>query len=134
MDRHCQNAMAIAEYLNEHPKVKTVNYPGLPANPNHAIAKKQMSQFGAMLSFELEGDISNAKKFMNACNLCTIAATLGNVDTLLLHPASSSHLNVAKEIRESSGIADGLIRVSVGIENKDDLIQDIKQAIRKAYV
>ena len=129
MDRHCDNALSIARHLSEHPKVKKVNYPGLQNNAYHQIAKKQMSQYGAMLSFEIDGGLDDGKKFMNETRLCSITATLGNVDTLLLHPATSSHLNIPKEIREQEGITDGLIRVSVGIENKEDLIADMEQAL-----
>ncbi len=133
MERHCSNALSLAKYLEAHSKVKRVNYPGLESNTSHDIALKQMKMFGAVLSFELEGTIENAMKFMNACVLCTIASTLGNVDTLLLHPATSSHLNVDKDIRISQGISDGLIRVSVGIENITDIIEDIDQAIENAF-
>ena len=133
MDRHCSNALGLAQHLNNHSKVKTVNYPGLENNRYHNIASKQMSQYGAMLSFELDGDISIAKKFMNACKLCSITSTLGNVDTLLLHPATSSHLNVDRALRLEHGISDGLIRVSVGIENLEDILEDINKAIDIAY-
>ena len=133
MDRHCSNALGLAQHLNNHSKVKTVNYPGLENDRYHNIASKQMSQYGAMLSFELDGDISIAKKFMNACKLCSITSTLGNVDTLLLHPATSSHLNVDRALRLEHGISDGLIRVSVGIENLEDILEDINKAIDIAY-
>ncbi len=129
MDRHSANAQAIAEFLHQHPSVDRVNYNGLPSHPDHEIAKKQMSQFGGMLSFELTGGLEAGIRFMNAIQLCTLAPTLGDVDTLVLHPASSSHINVAKELREANGITDGLIRLSVGIENVEDLIADIGQAI-----
>lgn len=132
MDRHCHNALELASYLESHERVLKVNYPGLESHASHKIAKKQMNQYGAMLSFELDGNMLNAKKFMNACKLCTIASTLGNIDTLLLHPASSSHLNVSAEVRKSTGITDGLIRVSVGIEHIEDIIADVEQAIQKA--
>ena len=129
MDRHSSNALTIAEHLNQHSKVKRVNYPGLASHPLHDTAATQMRQFGGMLSFEIDGDIQASKAFMDNTELCTITATLGNVDTLLLHPASSSHLNIPKEIREASGISDGLIRMSVGIEDVGDLIRDIDQAL-----
>ena len=129
MDRHSENAMKIASYLSQHSKVSKVNYPGLEEHEEHHIAKKQMSQFGGMLSFEIEGGLEKGIEFMDATEICTIAATLGNVDTLLLHPATSSHLFVPKEIREASGIKDGLVRVSVGIENVEDIIGDIQQAL-----
>lgn len=129
MDRHCYNAMAIAEFLSAHSKVTKVNYPGLESHRSHAHAKKQMSQYGGMMSFEVKGGMAAGMHFMNATKLCSITATLGNVDTLLLHPASSSHLNVNKAIREASGISNGLIRMSVGIENVEDLKSDINHAL-----
>ena len=129
MDRHCSNALAIAEHLETQSCVAKVNYPGLASHSTHETATKQMEQFGGMLSFELEGGMDHAIHFMDSTELCTIAATLGNVDTLLLHPATSSHLFVPKEIRDASGIKDGLVRVSVGIENIEDLKSDIDQAL-----
>ena len=129
MDRHSANAMAIAQFLDKHPEVSKVNYPGLSMHPTHAFAKNQMKAFGAMLSFELIGGLEAGKQFMNNTRLCAITATLGNVDTLLLHPASSSHLNIPSGIRSASGITDGLVRVSVGIENAQDIIADMAQAL-----
>ena len=129
MDRHSSNAMAIAKHLSQHTKVKRVNYPGLESHTLHDTAATQMRQYGGMLSFEIDGDIQAGKTFMDKTELCTIAATLGNVDTLLLHPATSSHLNIDKAIREASGITDGLIRMSIGIEDVQDLIGDIDQAL-----
>lgn len=131
MDKHCANAMLIATHLESHNKVRKVNYPGLSNSPYHPIASTQMKQYGAMLSFEIDGGIEEAKQFMNATSLCTIAPTLGNIDTLLLHPATSSHLNVSKEIRDQFDITDGLVRVSVGVEKAEDIINDIDQALRK---
>ena len=130
MDKHCFNAMSLAHYLEAHPRVKKVNYPGLESFKDHAIAKDQMSQFGAMLSFEIEGGVDAAKRFMNNTRICSITSTLGNVDTLLLHPVTSSHLNVAQEIRDQFGITDGLIRVSVGIENVEDLKEDFERGLQ----
>ncbi|MFM7154693.1 MAG: trans-sulfuration enzyme family protein [Bacteroidota bacterium] len=132
MERHCSNAMKMAAFLSEHPAVERVNYPGLPTHPDHELAKKQMNGgFGGMLSFELKSGMEGALKCMDSLKLCTQAPTLGDVDTLILHPASSSHLAVPRETRIENGITDGLIRVSVGIENPDDLIADLDQAIRK---
>jgi methionine-gamma-lyase len=132
MERHCSNAMKIASFLSQHPAVERVNYPGLPTHPDHELAKKQMrGGFGGMLSFELKSGMEGALKCMDSLKLCTQAPTLGDVDTLILHPASSSHLAVPRETRIENGITDGLIRVSVGIENPDDLIADLDQAIRK---
>lgn len=130
MERHCHNAQTLAEWLERHPAVARVNYPGLPSHPDHALARRQMrGGFGGMLSFELKGGLEAGLRCMNRIQFCTLAPTLGDVDTLILHPASSSHLNVAKEIREQNGITDGMIRVSVGIEHAGDIIADLEQAI-----
>lgn len=130
MERHCHNAQALAEWLEQHPAVARVNYPGLPSHPDHELAKRQMrGGFGGMLSFELEGGLEAGLRCMNRIRFCTLAPTLGDVDTLILHPATSSHLNVPREIREQNGITDGMIRVSVGIENAEDIIKDLEQAI-----
>ena len=130
MERHCANALALAEFLEKHPAVARVNYPGLPSHPDHELAKRQMrGGFGGMLSFELKGGLEAGIRCMNRIKFCTLAPTLGDVDTLILHPASSSHLNVPKDVREQNGITDGMIRVSVGIEHIDDLVADLKQAL-----
>jgi methionine-gamma-lyase len=130
MERHCANALALAEFLEKHPAIAKVNYPGLRSHPDHDLASRQMrGGFGGMLSFELKGGIEAGLACMNRIRFCTLAPTLGDVDTLILHPASSSHLNIAREIREQNGITDGMIRVSVGIENAADIIADIEQAI-----
>lgn len=125
----CENAMEIAQFLDNHDKVNQVNYPGLPDHQSHAIASAQMSQFGSMLSFDLKDGFEAGKSFMDNVNLITLAPTLGDLDTLLLHPASSSHLNVDNATREAAGITEGLVRMSVGIENIDDLIQDLTHAL-----
>lgn len=129
MDKACENAMKIATALEQHDKVDFVNYPGLASHQSHAIASKQMSQYGAMLSFEVSGGLEQGKQFMDKVSILTQAPTLGDLDTLLLHPASSSHLNIERSIRIENGITDGLIRMSVGIENIDDLLDDIKNAL-----
>lgn len=129
MQRHSENALRIAEYLEKDERVSRVNYCGLPSHPDHAIAKKQMRAFGGMLSFELKGGLEAGIRFMNAIRFCTLAPTLGDVDTLILHPASMSHLNVAKEVRLRNGITDGLIRLSVGIEHAEDITDDLAQAL-----
>lgn len=129
MDKHSSNAMQVAEFLEHHAAVERVNYNGLSSNPDHEIAKKQMRQFGAMLSFELKGGLDAGIRFMNKINFCTLAPTLGDVDTIILHPASMSHVNIAREIRERNGITDGLIRISVGIEDVEDIIGDLGQAL-----
>jgi methionine-gamma-lyase len=129
MDRHCSNAQALAEYLEQHPAVSRVNYNGLPSHPDHQLAKRQMRGFGGMLSFELAGGMEAALHFMRSVQLCTLAPTLGDTDTLVLHPASSSHVNVSQAMRLENGITDGLIRVSVGIESIEDLLEDFGRAI-----
>ncbi len=129
MDRHCSNAMAVARFLEKHPRVIKVNYPGLESHEDHAIALKQMSAFGGMLSFEIEGGVEAGIQFMNNIKMCVLAPTLGNVDTLILHPASMSHLNIPREVRLRNGITDGLIRLSIGIENQEDIIADLEQAL-----
>ena len=131
MDRHCSNAIKIAAFLEKKEQVKKVNYNGLQSHEDHELAKKQMKDFGGMLSFELRGGLEAGIDFMNKIKFCTLAPTLGDVDTLILHPASMSHLNIPKEIRERNGITDGLIRLSVGIENVEDIIEDLEQAMRK---
>jgi len=125
MDRHSANALTLAQRLEAHKDVAHVNYPGLPSHASHELAKRQMSQFGGMLSFELKGGLDAGIALMNRVKLCTLAPTLGDVDTLILHPATSSHLNVDKEIRERNGITDGLIRLSVGIEEVEDIWDDL---------
>jgi len=130
MERHCFNALEVAQYLEKHPAVERVNYPGLASHPDHALAARQMrGGFGGMLSFELRGGLEAGIACMNRIQFCSLAPTLGDVDTLILHPASSSHLAVPKEIRLQNGITDGLVRVSVGIENVSDIVADLEQAI-----
>ena len=130
MQRHCDNAMKIAEYLEEHQAVAKVNYNGLSSHPDYALSKKQMSHAGAMMSFELKGGYDAGVKFMNALQLCTRAVSLGTCDTLLSHPASMSNANMSPELRLKSGISDGLIRMSVGMENIEDIMDDFEQALK----
>ncbi len=129
MERHSSNAQTLAEHLESHSKIGTVNYNGLTSHPDHQLAKSQMNNFGGMLSFEIKTGMEGALKFMNKLKFCSLAPTLGDVDTLVLHPATSSHLNVDREIREANGISDGLIRVSVGIESIEDIWNDIEQGL-----
>lgn len=130
MQKHCANAKAVADFLVSTPSVSRVNYPGLKTHPDHKLAKKQMTGgFGGMLSFELEGGLEAGIKFMNKIKFCSLAPTMGDVDTLILHPASMSHLRIPREIRLANGITDGLIRLSVGIEDVADIIADLKQAM-----
>jgi len=131
MERSQNNAMKIAEFLEKHPKVKWVKYPGLKSHPQFELAKKQMSGFGGMISFELKGGIEAGKTLMNSVKLALLAVSLGGVETLIQHPASMTHSKMDKQARESSGITDGLVRFSVGIENVEDLIADLEQGLDK---
>ena len=130
MDRHCANAEKVAAFLEQHSAVAQVNYLGLASHPDHAIAKKQMKHAGAMLSFELKGGFDAGKKFINALKVCISAVSLGTVDTLISHPASTTHFGVSREQRVKFGITDGLIRMSVGVENVEDIIADLEQAMK----
>jgi cystathionine beta-lyase/cystathionine gamma-synthase len=130
MRQHNQNGMAIAAFLAQHPKVKKVHYPGLPSHPQHELARKQMTGFGGMLSFET-GSIANAKAVLKSVRLCSLAESLGGVETLISHPASMTHASVPPEDRARIGITDGLVRISVGIEDVEDLIADLEQALAK---
>lgn len=132
MQRHCHNAMEVAEYLSQHPAIAHVNYTGLPSHPDHLTAMKQMRHPGAVLSFELKGGLEAGKRFTDALQVCVRAVSLGTLDTLVSHPASMSHMSVAKEEREKYGITDGLIRMSVGIENIVDIVNDLEQALTNA--
>lgn len=129
MERHCHNAMEVAGFLEQHPVVAKVNYTGLASHPDHYIAMKQMRHPGAMLSFELKGGLQNGINFMNKLKMCVRTVSLGTCDTLLSHPASMTHYSVPKEEKEKYGITDGLIRMNVGIENIQDIINDLEQAL-----
>jgi len=131
MERHCANAMAIARFLSRHPKVKKVFYPGLASHPGHQIAKKQMTGFGGMVSFEVKGNAAKTKKIAASAKLFALAESLGCVRSLINHPPSMTHASVEPEVRKKIGINDNLIRLSVGIENVQDLIEDLKQALRR---
>jgi len=130
MERHCSNAMAVAEYLSRNNLVEQVHYVGLPSHPDHAIANLQMKHPGALMSFEIKGGIEAGKKFIDQLQMCVRAVSLGTVDTLLSHPASMSHMGLSKEERLQFGITDGLIRLSVGIENIGDILNDFEQALK----
>lgn len=130
MERHAQNAQKVAEHLAKHPKVAKVFYPGLPSHPQHALAKKQMSGFSGMMSFEVKGDAAAAKKVMESFKLFSLAESLGGVESLVCYPAMMTHAAVPAADRAKIGISDGLIRLSVGIEDVDDLIADVDQALR----
>lgn len=129
LEKHCSNARKIAAFLEAHPKIAHVNYPGLLSHPHHEIAKQQMKDFGALMSIELHGGFEAAVQFMNRLQLCTNAVSLGTCDTLVSHPASTTHLGVPRPLRLASGISDGLIRISIGIENIEDIQADFEQAL-----
>ncbi|AXG68676.1 cystathionine beta-lyase [Kordia sp. SMS9] len=132
MQRHCENGKAIAEYLAKHPKISTVYWPGFETHPNHEIAKKQMDDFGGMISFVTKGnDYDQAIRIIENLQVFTLAESLGGVESLAGHPASMTHASIPKEEREKTGVVDSLIRLSVGIEDVDDLIADLAQALSK---
>jgi cystathionine beta-lyase/cystathionine gamma-synthase len=128
MERHNANAMVLAEFLASHPKVQQVHYPGLPSHPQHALARKQMRGFGGLISFAL-GSLDNARTLLNNVRLMALAESLGGVETLISHPATMTHASVPPERRQQIGITDDLVRVSVGIEDVDDLKEDLAQAL-----
>jgi cystathionine gamma-lyase len=129
MERHCSNAAAIAEWLNRHPTIKHVVYPGLASHPQHNLAKRQMNLFGGMIVADIRGGLEPAKKFLERCQLFALAESLGGVESLIEHPAIMTHASIPATRRAELGISDGLVRLSVGIENVDDLIADLDQAL-----
>ncbi len=129
MERHHTNASVLAEWLEKHPLVKRVYYPGLPSHPQHALAKKQMALFGGMISAELNCSLLETKRVLSRCQLFTLAESLGGVESLIEHPAIMTHASIPQKIREQLGITDGLIRISVGIEDVEDLKADLNQAL-----
>lgn len=129
MQQHCMNALEVAHYLEKHSKIAEVYYPGLESHPDYAIAKKQMHAFGGMIAFELKGGLKAGENLMNSVQMMTLAVSLGNVDTLIQHPASMTHSGIPRDVRIQSGITDGLVRLSVGIENVEDIIADLDEAL-----
>ncbi|OGT41809.1 MAG: cystathionine beta-lyase [Gammaproteobacteria bacterium RIFCSPHIGHO2_12_FULL_40_19] len=129
MERHCNSAMHIAEWLTHHPKVNKVYYPGLTSHPQHALAKKQMRGFGGMISVELKTDLAETKKMLSRCEIFALAESLGGVESLIEHPGVMTHASIPAETRKKLGISDGFIRLSVGIESLDDLKNDLSKAI-----
>jgi cystathionine gamma-lyase len=129
MERHCANALAIAEHLARHPKVARVHYPGLPAHPQHALARRQMQGFGGMVTIELAGDLATARRFLERVEIFALAESLGGVESLIEHPAIMTHASLPPEQRKALGIGDTLIRLSVGVEDLDDLLADLDQAL-----
>ena len=132
MKKHAENAQSIAEFLENHPKVSRVSFPGLKSDRGYAIASEQMSGYSGMISFELTGGIPAGKTLMNSVKLCQLAESLGSVDTMITHPASMTHVDVPQQEREARGLTDGLVRISVGIEHVDDIIDDLNIALEKA--
>jgi cystathionine beta-lyase/cystathionine gamma-synthase len=130
MDRACRNAMEVATFLSKQKKVKKVHYPGLPFHPQHKLARKQMRGFGGMISFDL-GNLENVKRFLKNVRLCALAESLGGVETLISHPATMTHASVPKAERQRIGVTDGLVRISVGIEDVADILADLKKALAK---
>ena len=130
MDRHNYNGMEIAKFLDQHPKINKVMYPGLETDLNHKIATKQMNGFGGILSIDIKTDFDGIKRFLSNLSLFTLAESLGGVESLIEHPAIMTHASIDKNIREELGITDGLLRLSVGIEDKDDLIESLNEALR----
>lgn len=131
MERHCFNALKVAQFLENHPKVSKVYYPGLPSHPQHDLACKQMRNFGGMVSFELKGGKEAGEILQNSVKLLTLAVSLGDVDSLIEHPASTTHHSYSPEELKKFGIPEGLVRISVGIENFEDIIDDLAQALDK---
>lgn len=131
MREHCKNARKIAEVLEKHPAVEKIYYPGLTTHPQHELAKKQMDDFGGMVSIVVRGGFENAKLVLKSTKLFTLAESLGGVESLISHPASMTHGSIPKEQREARGVVDGLVRLSCGIEDVDDLIADLEQALAK---
>jgi cystathionine beta-lyase/cystathionine gamma-synthase len=129
MERHCTSGLKIAAWLERHPKVRRVFYPGLASHPQHALAKKQMRAFGGMISAELNGTLDDARRFLERCQLFALAESLGGVESLIEHPALMTHGSVPVEVRAALGISDTLVRLSVGIEDPDDLIADLDAAL-----
>jgi cystathionine gamma-lyase len=129
MARHCTNAAAIAAFLEGHPKVERVYYPGLESHPQHALARQQMPQFGGMVTAVLEGGLDQARRFLERVEIFALAESLGGVESLIEHPAIMTHASIPAEKRAELGISDGLVRLSVGVEDEADLIADLTQAL-----
>ena len=129
LDNHCRNALKVAEFLDKHPKVNQVYYPGLASHPQHKLAARQLNGFGGMLAFEIKGDFSAVKRIMDAVKVFNFTVSLGEIDSLIMHPASTSHVSLSDKDKKALGITDSLIRLSIGIEDSDDLIYDLEQAL-----
>lgn len=130
MDRHCRNAGAVAEFMERHEKVGRVHYPGLASHPQHALARRQMAGFGGMVSAVIDGGLDAATRFLERCQIFSLAESLGGVESLIEHPGIMTHASIPRDKREALGVSDGLVRLSVGVEDIDDLIADLDQALR----
>lgn len=130
VEKHCENALKIATYLEAHPKVKWVKYPFLKSHPKHDVAKKQMRLGGNIVAFEVEGGLEGGRSFFDSLRLCSLSANLGDTRTIATHPASTTHAKVEPEVKAAVGITDGMVRVSVGLEHVDDVIADLEQALK----
>jgi len=128
MEQHDRNGRAVAEYLAEHKKVKAVFYPGLADHPQHELARRQMSGFGSMITFET-GSLGNAKRMLRKVRVCSLGESLGGVETLISHPATMTHAALGEKGRKAIGITDGMVRISVGIEDAEDILADLDQAL-----
>jgi cystathionine beta-lyase/cystathionine gamma-synthase len=129
MDRHCANAHALAEWLAAQPSIDRVDYPGLPSHPGHQIARRQMRGFGGMISIHLRGGEAAARRLLTRTRLFSLAESLGGVESLIGHPATMTHASIPRELRHARGVDDGLVRLSVGIEDLEDLREDLRSAL-----
>ena len=134
MDRHCDNSLKLAEHLGKHKEIEVVNYPFLSSHPQNKIAKKQMKAGGGVVTFAVKGGYERAKKFMDALHMISLSANLGDAKTIVTHPASSTHAKLSDAEKKAAGITPGLIRVSVGLEHIEDIIDDIESALKKSKV
>lgn len=132
MDRHCSNALELAEFLSNHPQVEMVKYPFLESHPQHSLAKKQMRQGGGIVTFEVKGGLNQGRKFLDSLNTLSLSANLGDTRSIATHPASTTHSKLSHEERETVGISPGLVRISTGLENIKDIVEDIDQALNKS--
>lgn len=132
MDRHCSNALELAKFLSDHSQVKTVKYPFLASHPQHELAKKQMQQGGGIVTFEIKGGLDQGRRFLDALEMLSLSANLGDTRSIATHPASTTHSKLSEEERESVGITTGLVRISTGLENIKDIIEDINQALERS--
>jgi cystathionine beta-lyase/cystathionine gamma-synthase len=129
VEQQCKNAMIVAKYLEKHPKVARVHYPGLPSHPDHRLAKRQMSGFGSMLAFDMKGGLSAARRFCDRVRVFLLAASLGGVESLVILPIYTSHYKMSAAELRGAGVEPGTVRVSVGLEDSEDLIEDLRQAL-----